>query len=195
MSIRVKIGLFRARRIRSAYRNSGPSLRSADGTENSPDQAIQHEGNLVALPPEMDGSKVQSLATERGSSWPTTNPTIQRLIDIKPGATGAVYSLLCQPRRRGIRIARRSMNHHHRKVLQALFDHPISANIAFKDVERLLEDLGATLDARSGDRMAVTLKGHTAVFHKAHHSVPKDEIVNIRHFLNKCGVDPVNYPV
>ena len=87
------------------------------------------------------------------------------------------------------------MNHHHRKILHALFDHPISANIAFKDVERMLGELGATLDPRSGDRVAVTLNGHTAVFHNAHHSVPKDEIVNIRHFLNNCGIDPAQYPM
>ena len=87
------------------------------------------------------------------------------------------------------------MNHHHRKILHSLFEHPISANIAFKDVERLLEELGATLDSRSGDRLAVTLNGHTAVFHNAHHSVPKDEIVDIRHFLNGCGIDPAKYPM
>jgi hypothetical protein len=87
------------------------------------------------------------------------------------------------------------MNHHHRKILHALFEHPISANIAFKDVERLLEELGATLDARSGDRLAVTLNGHTAVFHSAHHSMPKDEVVDLRHFLNNCGIDPAQYPM
>ena len=87
------------------------------------------------------------------------------------------------------------MNHHHRKILHALFDHPISANIAFKDVERLLGDVGATLETRSGDRTAVTLKGHTAVFHNAHHSVPKDEIVNIRRFLIDCGIDPTQHPI
>ena len=34
------------------------------------------------------------------------------------------------------------MNHRHRKVLHALFAHPISANISFKDVESLLSELG-----------------------------------------------------
>ena len=87
------------------------------------------------------------------------------------------------------------MNHHHRKILHSLFDHPISANIAFRDVERLLEDLGATLEPRSGARIAVTLNGQTASFHKAHHSIPKDEVVTIRHFLQSCGIDPVKYPV
>lgn len=87
------------------------------------------------------------------------------------------------------------MNHHHRKILHALFDHPISANISFMDVERLLGELGATLDARSGDRVGVKLNGHTAVFHHEHHSVPKDEVVNMKHFLSACGVDPAQYPL
>jgi|KBSMisStandDraft_5_1062788.scaffolds.fasta_scaffold2944251_1 hypothetical protein len=87
------------------------------------------------------------------------------------------------------------MNHRHRKTLHALFDHPISANISFGDVERMLEDLGATLEDRSGARVAVTLKGHTAVFHKAQHSMHKDEVVSIRHFLTSSGIDPAQYPV
>jgi hypothetical protein len=92
-------------------------------------------------------------------------------------------------------VSEKPMNHHHRKVLHALFDHPVSGNVAFKDVERMLEDLGATFDTRSGDRVAVTLNGHTKVFHKAHHGMPKDEIVDIRHFLSACGVDPKQYPI
>ena len=87
------------------------------------------------------------------------------------------------------------MNHHHRKILHALFDHPISANIAFRDVERLLEDLGATLEARSGARTAVTLNVQTATFHNSHHSVPKDEVVSIKHFLQNCGIESAKYPL
>ena len=33
------------------------------------------------------------------------------------------------------------MNHHHRKTLHALFSHPISANIDFKEVMHLLEEV------------------------------------------------------
>ena len=87
------------------------------------------------------------------------------------------------------------MNHHHRKILHSLFEHPISANIAFKDVERMLEDLGAVLETRSGARVAVTLNGNTVAFHNAQHSISKDEVVEIRHFLEKCGVDPAKYPL
>jgi hypothetical protein len=87
------------------------------------------------------------------------------------------------------------MNHHHRKVLHSLFEHPVSANISFKDVERVLADLGAELDTRSGDRVAVELNGRSAVFHRAHHSMAKDEVVGLRHFLTECGIDAMDYPL
>jgi hypothetical protein len=87
------------------------------------------------------------------------------------------------------------MNHHHRKILHSLFEHPVSANISFKDVERVLADLGADLDSRSGDRVAVALNGHKAVFHRAHHSMAKDEVVSLRHFLEACGIKATDYPL
>ena len=87
------------------------------------------------------------------------------------------------------------MNHHHRKILHSLFEHPVSANIAFKDVEHLLSELGAKLESRSGDRVAVTLNGHSAVFHRSHHSISKDDVVDFRHFLKECRVDSENYPL
>jgi hypothetical protein len=86
------------------------------------------------------------------------------------------------------------MNHRHRKVLQALFAHPISANIDFKDVVHVLAELGADIDNKSGNRIGVTLNGHTAAFTHAHHSLPKEEVVQIRKFLEATGVDPAKYP-
>lgn len=87
------------------------------------------------------------------------------------------------------------MNHRHRKVLHQLFAHPISANIDFNDVQAVLKELGADVEDRSGARIAVTLKGHTVLFHHANHSVPKDEVQQIRRFLIDCGVAPEQYPV
>ena len=43
------------------------------------------------------------------------------------------------------------MNHHHRKTLHALFAHPLSANVDFKKVVHLLEDLGAEVDNKPGN--------------------------------------------
>lgn len=87
------------------------------------------------------------------------------------------------------------MNHRHRKVLHQLFAHPISANIDFNDVQSVLKELGAEVEDRSGARVAVTLKGHTVLFHHANHSVPKEEVQQIRRFLIDCGVAPEQFPV
>ena len=43
------------------------------------------------------------------------------------------------------------MNHKHRKVLHALFAHPVSANIApARAVEAVLKELGGEVDQRHG---------------------------------------------
>ncbi len=86
------------------------------------------------------------------------------------------------------------MNHKHRKILQQLFAHPVSANLDFKEVVHVLEGLGAEIENKSGNRIGVTLKGHSAAFVHAHHSLPKDEVVQIRHFLQSCGIDPEQCP-
>ena len=42
----------------------------------------------------------------------------------------------------------------------------------------------------------ISLKGHTAVFHAAHHHLSKDEVVQLRKFLETCGIDPArDFPV
>lgn len=86
------------------------------------------------------------------------------------------------------------MNHKHRKVLAQLFAHPISANIDFKEVEHVLKELGAEIENKHGNRIGVTLKGHTAAFTHVNHSLPKDEVVQIRKFLEGVGVTPEQYP-
>jgi hypothetical protein len=57
-----------------------------------------------------------------------------------------------------------------------------------------LEGLGATIENKAGNRVGVTLNGHTAAFVHAHHDLSKDEVVNLRHFLTTCGIDPAAYP-
>jgi hypothetical protein len=86
------------------------------------------------------------------------------------------------------------MNHRHRRVLHALFAHPISANIGYKEVEAVLRELGAEIEERHGSRVAVKLKGRTALFHHAQHSLPKEEVVQIRKFLTDCGIAPEQFP-
>jgi hypothetical protein len=95
----------------------------------------------------------------------------------------------------GRRDTTHAMNHRHRKVLHALFAHPVSANVDFKEVLHVFEALGAEIDSRSGNRVGITLNGHVAAFTHVHHSLPKEEVLQIRKFLEGCGVDPAAYPV
>jgi len=87
------------------------------------------------------------------------------------------------------------MNHHHRKVLHALFAHPISANIDFKQVMHVLEELGAEIDNKSGNRVGVKLNGVSVAFTHAHHDLPKTEVTQVRKFLESCGVTPEKFPL
>lgn len=87
------------------------------------------------------------------------------------------------------------MNHHHRKVLHSIFAHPVSANIDFKDVVHVLTDLGAEIDNKTGSRIGVALNGHSAAFHHANHTLLKDEVMQVKKFLQTCGVTPEAYPI
>ncbi|MEQ9491075.1 MAG: hypothetical protein RIM72_19015 [Alphaproteobacteria bacterium] len=88
------------------------------------------------------------------------------------------------------------MNHHHRKILHSLFAHPISANIAMKDVESVFTELGAEIDTAHSGKIHVALKGHSANFSHAGHSLPKQEVQQVRKFIELAGIDPErDYPL
>jgi len=85
------------------------------------------------------------------------------------------------------------MNHRHRKVLHAIFAHPVSSNIDFKEALHMLTELGAKIDNKSGNRVGVALNGHTAAFTHAHHTVPREEVIQIKKFLEQCGIELSKY--
>lgn len=78
------------------------------------------------------------------------------------------------------------------QVLRQLFAHPIPMNIKWRDVTHLLESLGADLDVVHGGRQKVRLNGHEHTFHIPHGKMidSKDEVVQIKHFLEALGVTP-----
>ena len=49
------------------------------------------------------------------------------------------------------------MKRTHQKTIDAVFAHPTSANIAWKDIEALLVGLGAEVSEREGSRVAKCL--------------------------------------
>ena len=63
------------------------------------------------------------------------------------------------------------MNHHQRKVLHAIFAHPLNANLEMKDIVNVLNGLGAEIDTKSKSRVGVTLNGRMTVLHLSSHSL------------------------
>ena len=87
------------------------------------------------------------------------------------------------------------MNYHQRKVLHAIFAHPLNANLEMKDIVSVLNALGAEIDAKSKSRLGVMLNGRTTVLHISSQSVLKAEVMQIRKFLESCGIAVEAYPI
>ncbi|MBL0944661.1 MAG: type II toxin-antitoxin system HicA family toxin [Hydrogenophaga sp.] len=84
------------------------------------------------------------------------------------------------------------MKRSHERALKLIFDHPISANLAWKDIEALLGALGADISEREGSRVAVVLFGEVRVFHRPHPSPHTDKgaVASVRRWLEQHGVKP-----
>ncbi|MBQ9600582.1 MAG: type II toxin-antitoxin system HicA family toxin [Neisseriaceae bacterium] len=79
-----------------------------------------------------------------------------------------------------------------KKTLDLLFSKPVSGNIKWIDIERLLIDLGAKIEERAGSRIAVILFQQVKVFHRPHPSPNTDKgaVVSVRKWLEENGVNP-----
>jgi hypothetical protein len=88
------------------------------------------------------------------------------------------------------------MNHRHRKVLHAIFAHPVSSNIDPKLVHAALAELGAEVTHGGHGQVLVRLNGHSHGFHDSRHSLSREEVGALRKFLEGAGVDPQrDYPL
>ena len=84
------------------------------------------------------------------------------------------------------------MDSKHRKTLEAIFEKPERANIAWRDIEALFIALGAEVSEGSGSRVRVALKNVRAVFHRPHprKEANKATIRSVRRFLEAAGEKP-----
>jgi hypothetical protein len=80
----------------------------------------------------------------------------------------------------------------HAKTLTAIFAHPTSANVQWRDVEALFKSLGADLEEREGSRVAVILFGEVQVFHRPHPEPTTDKgaVASVRRWLESHGITP-----
>ena len=80
----------------------------------------------------------------------------------------------------------------HQTTLNAIFTRPVPSGIPWKDIEALLEALGAELSEGRGSRVRIALKGCKAVFHRPHPHKETDKVavVSMKRFLTEAGVKP-----
>lgn len=84
------------------------------------------------------------------------------------------------------------MKKKHRKTLEAIFEEPMRANIAWKDIEALFKAVGAEISEGGGSRVRVALQGVRAVFHRPHPQKEADKgtVKSVRRFLQEAEVTP-----
>lgn len=82
------------------------------------------------------------------------------------------------------------MKRKHQKTLEAIFAHPVSGNVQWRDIEALLIELGAEISEREGSRVLVRLFGERRVFHRPHPSPNTDKgaVASLRDWLHDNGV-------
>lgn len=84
------------------------------------------------------------------------------------------------------------MNRKQQRTLEAIFETPVRASIAWKDIESLFIALGAKIEEGRGSRVRVLLHEEEAVFHRPHPQKETDKgaVVSVRRFLENAGVKP-----
>lgn len=84
------------------------------------------------------------------------------------------------------------MDNKHHKTLEAIYEKPERANIAWRDIESLFEALEAEVSEGNGLRVRIALNGVRAVFHRPHprKETNKGAVKSVRKFLEAAGVKP-----
>ena len=87
------------------------------------------------------------------------------------------------------------MGHKHLHLLQAIYRDPPSANIHWREVESLLQHLGASIESAHGARFRIVLNKVEVFLHQPHNNstCARQEIKQIRDFLAHAGVTLSKY--
>lgn len=84
------------------------------------------------------------------------------------------------------------MNVKNRKTLQAVFRQPVSASIAWRDIENLFRSVGAESVEGRGSRVSFIKDGVIASFHRPHpeKEAKRYQVRDARAFLERVGIEP-----
>jgi hypothetical protein len=87
------------------------------------------------------------------------------------------------------------MSHKHESLIRTLFHDPISGNIHWREVESLLNHLGARVEPLSGARVRVQLNRAEGILHRPHHSnvLGTQAVKQLREYLARAGITPSSY--
>lgn len=82
------------------------------------------------------------------------------------------------------------MNSKNKRTLEAIFSDPIQSDILWKDIEKLILDLGGEITQGNGSRVRIKLNNERAVFHTPHpeKTTDKGAVKSMRKFLSNAGV-------
>jgi len=89
----------------------------------------------------------------------------------------------------------RPVSHKHENLLRAIFHDPISGNIHWREIESLLNHLGASIESLSGARMRVKLHGYEGILHRPHrgNTLGRGDIQHLRDYLSHARATPSQY--
>jgi len=84
------------------------------------------------------------------------------------------------------------MGQKHRQTLQAIFEDPARSSIGWREIEAMLQAVGAEITEGVGSRVRIALNGVRAVFHRPHprKETDKGAVKSMRRFLTEAGVTP-----
>lgn len=84
------------------------------------------------------------------------------------------------------------MKRKNQRTLALIFARPTSANVQWRDIEAMFDELGAEVSEREGSRVAVVMYGEVRVFHRPDPSPNTDKgaVASIRKWLEQHGVEP-----
>src|SRR5947209_15629995 len=82
----------------------------------------------------------------------------------------------------------------HRGTYDAIFQHPISRNLHWREVRSMLEAMGDVAEEQNGN-LKVTRNGQVLLLHQPRKNMPPvQEILDIRRFLERSGNPPAAPP-